>query len=79
MWYYPTFEGNFEKYFKNEWCTNRTMLCCTHKVYMPNELAEKYPNLTMGENIWGLLDPTAGILFSDKALGAVWVNSLLLR
>ena len=54
-----------------------TMLCCTHKVYMPNELAEKYPNLTMGENIWGLLDPTAGILFSDKALGAVWVNSLL--
>ena len=31
----------------------------------------------MGENIWGLLDPTAGILFSDKALGAVWVNSLL--
>ena len=41
---------------------------------MPNELAEKYPNLTMGENIWGLLDPTAGILFSDKALGAVWVN-----
>ena len=36
---------------------------------MPNELAEKYPNLTMGDNIWGLLDPTAGILFSDKALG----------
>ena len=45
------------------------------EVYNPEELGQKYTNLTMGPNIWGLLDPSAGILFSDKALGAVWVST----
>ena len=46
-----------------------------YEVYTPKELALKYPNLTMGPEIWGLLDQSAGILFSDKALAAIWVNS----
>ena len=48
------------------------------EVYNPEQLGKKYTNLTMGPNIWGLLDPSAGILFSDKALGAVWVSTEVL-
>lgn len=42
------------------------------QLFSPEELATEYPNLTMGPNVWGCLDPMGGIIMADKALKTVW-------
>ena len=44
-----------------------------YELYDPKQLAEKFPNLTMGPTVWGMLDPIAGLIMADKALKTLWV------
>ena len=41
----------------------------------PGDLKEQFPYLTMGENVAGCYDPTAGILMADKSLKTLWVKN----
>ncbi len=40
----------------------------------PNQMRAKFPQLTMGPTVWGMYDPAAGIIMSDKALKLLWDN-----
>jgi hypothetical protein len=40
----------------------------------PKQLAIRYPNVSMGPEVAGVLDPEAGVLMADKALKVVWVG-----
>ena len=43
-----------------------------YSLYSPTEMEKKYPNLTMGPEVWGCYDPVAGVLLADKCLEHVW-------
>ena len=47
-----------------------------YELYTPDQMAIKFPNLSMGPSIWGMYDPIAGLIMADKALKTLWENIL---
>ena len=44
----------------------------SYTLHDPASMANSYPNLSMGSEVWGLLDPMGGVLMADKCLKTVW-------